>query len=101
MIVGFSVLNLSKAYTIRGVGKTMVPLSANTLNESPFCYTRTMELIKQLSFELAIYKRGDENAEKLMLCLPGRLDTKDYPNPRGHVHYFSKTGYLAVSFHTS
>src|SRR3989344_1821325 len=57
-----------------------------------------MELIKTPSFELAIYKRGNENAERFMLCLPGRLDTKDYPNMRGHVDYFSKKGYLAVSF---
>lgn len=50
------------------------------------------------TFELAVYKRGDENAQRLMLCLPGRLDTKDYPHMRGHVDYFAQRGYLALSF---
>lgn len=57
-----------------------------------------MEIIKTPSFELAIYKQGSDNAEQLMLCLPGRLDTKDYPNMRGHVDYFGQREYLAISF---
>ena len=58
-----------------------------------------MEKIKTKSFELAIYKRGDEKAEKLALCLPGRLDTKDYAHMRNHVDFLAdKKGYLALSF---
>ena len=57
-----------------------------------------MEKIKTPSFELAIYKKGDENAEKLVLCLPGRLDTKDYAHMRSHVDFFARNGYLALSF---
>jgi hypothetical protein len=57
-----------------------------------------MEMIKTSSFELAVYKKGDENAEKLALCLPGRLDTKDYANMRSHVDFFASKGYLAMSF---
>lgn len=56
------------------------------------------ETIKTPSFELAVVKEGNEDAEKLMLCLPGRLDTKDYAHMRGHVAHFAKQGYLAVSF---
>lgn len=35
-----------------------------------------MEMVKTSSFELAVYKKGDADAEKLALCLPGRLDTQ-------------------------
>lgn len=57
-----------------------------------------MNLIKTPSFELAIYKKGDEASEKLALCLPGRLDTKDYAHMQSHVDFFASEGYLAVSF---
>lgn len=62
------------------------------------CALKHMKLIQTPSFELAIYKKGDENAEKLMLCLPGRLDTKDYAHMRSHVDFFAKNGFLALSF---
>jgi alpha-beta hydrolase superfamily lysophospholipase len=57
-----------------------------------------MEMIKTNSFELAVSKKGDENSERLMLCLPGRLDTKDYAHMQSHIDYFSGKGFLAVSF---
>lgn len=57
-----------------------------------------MEMIKTRNFELAVYKNGPANAEKLMLCLPGRLDTKDYAHMRSHVDFFAKKGFLALSF---
>lgn len=57
-----------------------------------------MDLIKTKSFELAVYKKGDENSSRLALILPGRLDTKDYPHMVSHVDFFAKKGYLAVSF---
>lgn len=57
-----------------------------------------MEVLKTPSFEWAIYKQGDENAEKLALCLPGRLDTKDYVHMQSHVDFLAGLGYLALSF---
>lgn len=57
-----------------------------------------MEVIRTASFELALVKRGDEKSEKLILCLPGRLDTKDYTHMRSHVDFFASKGYLAISF---
>jgi len=56
------------------------------------------EIIKTKSFELAIYKRGDENAKKLALVIPGRLDTKDYAHMKSHVDFLANKGFLAVSF---
>ena len=57
-----------------------------------------MKHIKTKGFEIAVYKQGNKNSKKLMLCLPGRLDTKDYPHMKSHVEYFAKKGYLALSF---
>lgn len=57
-----------------------------------------MALISTPSFKLAVYTRGDQNADKLALVLPGKLDTKDYANMRGHVDYLASKGYLAMSF---
>ncbi len=57
-----------------------------------------MNFIKTPSFELAVYAKGDEQADKFVLVLPGRLDTKDYPHMRGHVDFLASKGYYAVSF---
>ncbi len=57
-----------------------------------------MEIIKTDSFELAILFRGDKNADKLALILPGRLDTKDYVSCVSHADYLASKGYFAVSF---
>ena len=57
-----------------------------------------MEMIKTNSFELAVNKKGDENSDRLMLCLPGRLDTKDYAHIQSHVDYFAEKGFLTASF---
>lgn len=42
--------------------------------------------------------RGNENADKIALLLPGRLDTKDYINFDSHLQYLEEKGFLAVSF---
>ena len=55
-------------------------------------------MIHTKSFGLAVYQQGDIDAEKLVLCLPGRLDTKDYAHMRSHVDFLAEKGYLAVSF---
>lgn len=57
-----------------------------------------MKLIRTKSFELAYYTKGKEKAQKLVLVLPGRLDTKDYPHMKSHVEYLAGRGYLALSF---
>ena len=57
-----------------------------------------MELIKTKSFELAAYSKGLITSNKLAIVLPGRLDTKDYPNIQGHVEYLAKRGFYALSF---
>lgn len=57
-----------------------------------------MEMIKTNTFELAVVTAGDPNSERLMLCLPGRLDTKDYAHIQSHMDYFAEKGFFAVSF---
>lgn len=57
-----------------------------------------MNLIKTKSFVLASYFKGNENAPKLALVLPGRMDTKDYPHLKSHAEYLARRGYLAISF---
>jgi pimeloyl-ACP methyl ester carboxylesterase len=56
------------------------------------------EIIKTKSFELAVLARGDRNAKKLALLLPGRLDTKDYACFSSHADYLAKHGFYAVAF---
>ena len=57
-----------------------------------------MSLIKTDSFELAIYSRGNPQADKFALILPCKLDTKDYFGMIRHVNYFADRGYFALSF---
>ncbi len=57
-----------------------------------------MPLLSTTTFTLATYAKGDENAEKLALVLPGRLDTKDYLHMRSHVDFLATKGYFALSF---
>jgi pimeloyl-ACP methyl ester carboxylesterase len=55
-------------------------------------------MIKTKSFELAVYQKGDENAEKLALILPGKLDSKDYAGMTSHVDMLADLGFFALSF---
>ena len=57
-----------------------------------------MKIIQTKSFKLATYIRGDEKSPRLVIVLPGRLDTKDYLHMRNHVDYFAQKGFLALSF---
>ncbi len=57
-----------------------------------------MKFIETPSFKLATYSKGDENASKLALVLPGRLDTKDYVHMTSHVDFLAKRGYYALAF---
>ncbi len=45
-----------------------------------------------------MYKQGSDNAKKLAIITPGRLDTKDYVHNTSLVKYLSEKGFLAVSF---
>jgi len=56
------------------------------------------EIIKTKSFELSVNTAGNPDAKKMVLCLPGRLDTKDYAHMVSHVNYFAEQGYFTVSF---
>src|SRR3990167_417030 len=57
-----------------------------------------MKFIRTKSFKLAVYARGNKDAGRLALILPGRLDTKDYAHMRSHVEYLADKGFYAVSF---
>lgn len=57
-----------------------------------------MALLTTPSFTLDTYSRGDVDAPKLALVLPGKLDSKDYASMRGHVDFLAKQGFLAVTF---
>lgn len=57
-----------------------------------------MELIRTNSFDLAIISKGDRNADKLAICIPGRLDTKDYANFVSHTDYLAGKGFFALAF---
>ena len=46
-----------------------------------------MEIIKTKTFELAVYAKGDPNSSKLVIVIPGRLDTKDYIHNTSLVDY--------------
>lgn len=47
---------------------------------------------------LAVYAKGNKDAGRLAVVLPGFLDTKDYAHIRSHVDYLAARGYFAVSF---
>jgi len=57
-----------------------------------------MKILKTKSFELAIYARGNQSSSKLVILLPGQLDTKDYAHMTSHVDYLADRGYFAFSF---
>ncbi len=56
-----------------------------------------MKLLKTDNFEIAANITGSENAPRLALLMPGRLDSKDYINFTSHANLLSKHGYLAVA----
>lgn len=55
-------------------------------------------LVKTTNFELAVYARGDNDAEKVALVLPGRLDTKDYVHMTSLVDSLANDDLYALSF---
>lgn len=57
-----------------------------------------MNIVKTKSFELAVNSKGNSNAAKIAIVLPGRLDTKDYTCFDSHIDYLSGKGFFALSF---
>lgn len=57
-----------------------------------------MQLIQTEHFQLAINTKGNPSSAKLAICLPGRLDTKDYANFSSHLEYLATKRYFAVAF---
>lgn len=57
-----------------------------------------MHLIKTKSFDLAAISKGDGNSKRVAICLPGRLDTKDYANFPSHLEFLASKGFYALSF---
>lgn len=52
--------------------------------------------IQTSHFSIAAYAKGNENAGKVALVLPGFLDSKDYAHVRSHVKFLAERGYYAV-----
>jgi len=57
-----------------------------------------MNLVKTKSYELAVYEKGDIDADKLAVVLPGRLESKDYAHIRSHVDTLATLGFHAIAF---
>lgn len=57
-----------------------------------------MTMIQTKSFRLATYSKGDPNAQKLALVIPGKCDTKDFLHMHSHVEYLASKGFFALSF---
>jgi len=57
-----------------------------------------VEIINTKSFKLATISRGNKNANKIVVALPGRLDTKDYVNFASHLEFLAGKGFYAVAF---
>ncbi len=56
-----------------------------------------MNIVSTKSFDLAINAKGDKNAKKVAILLPGRLDTKDYANFESHSELLANKGFYAVA----
>ena len=56
-----------------------------------------MQMLDTPNFKIAANVSGNEEASKLAILMPGRLDTKDYANFVSHADYLSKQGYLVVA----
>lgn len=56
-----------------------------------------MRIVKTKNFQLAINEYGNNDADKLCLLMPGRLDTKDYANFVSHGYYLSELGYCVIA----
>lgn len=60
-------------------------------------YSELMQIIKTHSFEIAANIFGDDNASRVAILMPGRLDTKDYISFTIHAEYLAQRGYLVAA----
>ncbi len=56
-----------------------------------------MQLIQTENFQIAVNVKGDPDAAKIAILMPGRLDTKDYANFVSHLDFFVSSGFYAVA----
>jgi len=56
-----------------------------------------MQILKTGNFEIAANMSGDEQAAKIAILLPGRLDAKDYANFTSHAEYLSQKGFFVIA----
>lgn len=56
-----------------------------------------MEIIQTSNFKIAANIKGDKEAGKVAILMPGRLDTKDYANFASHLDFFAERGYYALA----
>lgn len=56
-----------------------------------------MNILKTKSYKVAINAKGNSNATKIAVLLPGRLDTKDYANFVSHVECLASMGFYAIA----
>ena len=57
-----------------------------------------MEIIQTTNFKLAVITRGNNKANRLVIALPGRLDTKDYACFASHLEFLAEKGFFGISF---
>jgi pimeloyl-ACP methyl ester carboxylesterase len=56
-----------------------------------------MEIIQTKSFQIACNLTGSKDADTLAICMPGRLDSKDYANFVSHAEYLAMKGVFVVA----
>lgn len=56
-----------------------------------------MKILKTKNFEIAVNIYGDEQASRIALLLPGRLDTKDYANFVSHAVFLARKDFFVVA----
>lgn len=56
-----------------------------------------MEIIETDSFKLAANVKGNVNASRVAILMPGRLDTKDYANFESHLNFLANRGFYTLA----
>lgn len=56
-----------------------------------------MELIQTKNFQIATITKGNPDATKIAILMPGRLDTKDYANFVSHLDFLANHGFYTVA----
>lgn len=56
-----------------------------------------MHIIGTKNFKIAVNTKGNPDAKKVAILLPGRLDTKDYSNFVSHLDYLADKGFYTLA----